>query len=63
MSGFGVSTLGRRSLRKVGEIYQRNAEIVERHRLPTLEFETDELSARRHLRAKVIDMIFFIGGA
>ena len=48
--GFGVSTFGSRALRKVGEFYKANAEVIERNQ------------ERRNTRAKVIDMIFFVAG-
>jgi hypothetical protein len=60
--GFGVSTFGSRALRKVGEFYTANAEVIDRHRVHTLEFDSGAPSPRRYTRAKVIDMIFFVAG-
>ncbi len=60
--GFGVTTFGRKSLRKVGQFYRDNAEDVEVHREATLDFETGQPTERRYTQAKVIDMIFFIEG-
>jgi len=60
--GFRVSTFGRRSLRKIGRFYQENAEVIDRHRVPTLDFASDAKTTRKYTRAKVIDMIFFVEG-
>lgn len=60
--GFGVSTFGSKALRKVGEFYRANAEVIERNRVQTLEFDSGEATERRYSRAKVIDMIFFVAG-
>ncbi|MFN8092195.1 MAG: hypothetical protein U0599_08255 [Vicinamibacteria bacterium] len=60
--GFGVSTFGSRALRKVGEFYTANAEVIDRNRVHTLEFDSGAPSPRRYTRAKVIDMIFFVAG-
>ena len=60
--GFGVSTFGRKALRKIGEFYSANAEVIERNRVKTLDFATGAATERRYSRAKVIDMIFFVAG-
>jgi hypothetical protein len=60
--GFDVATFGRKSLRKVGEFYSANAEVIEAHREATLDFDTGLPTRRRYTRPKVIDMIFFIEG-
>jgi hypothetical protein len=60
--GFGVSTFGRKSLRKVARFYQENAEPIEAHRVPTLDFASGGETTRKYTRAKVIDMIFFVEG-
>lgn len=60
--GFGAWKFGRASLLRVGEFYGENAGVIERHRVPTLEFDTGSDSPRRYTRAKVIDMNFFIAG-
>ncbi len=62
-AGFGVTTFGPKSLRKIGEYYQSNAAIVERYRVPTLDFTTGGETSRRYTRSKVIDMAFFVEGA
>ncbi len=49
-------------LQRVGEFYQSNADVIERHRVPTIDFETGKETQRRYTRAKVIDMIFFVEG-
>jgi hypothetical protein len=62
--GFGAWKSGRTALLRVAQFYSSNAEVVERYRVPTLEFDTSVESPRRYTRAKVIDMNFFIvGGA
>jgi hypothetical protein len=60
--GFGVSTFGRKALKKVGEFYNANAEVIERNRVQTLDFASGVATERRYTRAKVIDMIFFVAG-
>ena len=61
-AGFGVTTFGVKSLPKVAQFYEDNAEAVEAHRVPTLDFSSGAPTERRYTRAKVIDMIFFIEG-
>lgn len=41
----------------------RMPEVIERHRVPTIDFVTGEPTNRRYSRAKVIDMIFFVEGS
>jgi hypothetical protein len=60
--GFGVARFGPKALRRVSEFYRSNVEIVERHRVSTLDFETGQESKRKYTRAKVIDQIFFVEG-
>jgi hypothetical protein len=60
--GFGVSTFGGQSLRKIAGFYRENADIIEAHRVPTFDFASGATTNRRYTRAKVIDMIFFIEG-
>ena len=60
--GFGVAKFGPKALRKIGEFYAANADIIEKNRVQTLEFASGEATARRYSRAKVIDMIFFVAG-
>lgn len=61
--GFGVSTFGRKSLMRIGSFYRDNSEVIDRHRVPTLDFATGTMTERKYSRAKVIDMIFFVEGA
>jgi hypothetical protein len=49
-------------LRKVGDFYESNAEVVDRHLVPTLGFATGQPTDLRYTRAKVIDMVFFVEG-
>jgi hypothetical protein len=60
--GFGASRLGPKALRSVAAFYASNAEVIERHRVFTWDFDTSAPTDRRYTRAKVIDMIFFIEG-
>lgn len=61
-NGFRTMTFGESSLMRVGRFYRENAEVIERYRVPTLDFDTGADTKRRYTRAKVIDMIFFIEG-
>lgn len=60
--GFGVSTFGVRALERVGRFYRENSDVIERHRVPTLDFETGGPTDHVYTRAKVIDMVFFVEG-
>jgi|SRR5579864_1998756 len=60
--GFGVWTFGRKALMRVAQFYRENANVIDRYRVPTLEFDTGVETSRRYTRAKVIDMIFFVEG-
>lgn len=60
--GFGVWTFGRKALDRVERFYVENADVIERHRVPTIDFATGAPTERRYSRAKVIDMIFFVEG-
>jgi hypothetical protein len=62
-SGFGVSTFGRFSLGKIQQFYIENQEVIEKHRVPTIDFISGEPTQQFYTRAKVIDMIFFIEGS
>ena len=61
-SGFCVSTFGVKALRKVGVFYADNAELLDKYRVPTLDFVSGAPTRRLYTRAKVIDMAFFIEG-
>ena len=60
--GFAAASFGPKAFRGIGEFYQDHADIIERYRVPTLDFGTGKPTCRRYSRAKVIDMIFFIEG-
>jgi hypothetical protein len=60
--GFHVATFGPKALRKVGAFYKDNASVIDRYRVPTLDFLNGGETHRRYTRAKVIDMAFFIEG-
>ncbi|HZQ86066.1 MAG TPA: hypothetical protein VFA83_14560 [Acidimicrobiales bacterium] len=61
--GSGLSTYGHGALRRVERFYREHSEVIDRHRVPTLDFATGAETHRTYSRAKVIDMIFFIEGA
>lgn len=61
--GFEVATFGRKSLLKVAKFYQANSKIIEKYRVPTLDFASGKGTTWKYTRAKVIDMIFFVEGA
>ena len=50
------------SLRKIAAFYEGNADVIDAHRIPTLDFATGVETTLRYTRAKVIDMVFFIEG-
>lgn len=60
--GIGTSGFRPAGMRKVHAYWASNAELIERHRVPTLDFDTGVPTQRRYTQAKVIDMIFFIQG-
>jgi hypothetical protein len=60
--GFSVWTFNMKSLVRVAEFYQQNADVIDRHRVSTLDFDTGRPTDRKYTRAKVIDMIFFVEG-
>jgi hypothetical protein len=60
--GFGVSTFSQGALRRVGDFYRANASVIDRLRVPTLDFTTGRATTRLYSRAKVVDMTFFIAG-
>jgi hypothetical protein len=61
--GSGLSLYGYGALRRVARFYRENAEVIDRYRVPTLDFDTGRPTSRSYTRAKVIDMIFFIEGS
>lgn len=60
--GIGTSGFRPAGMRKVHDYWVRNADLIELHRVRTLDFDTGAHTERRYTRAKVIDMIFFIEG-
>jgi hypothetical protein len=60
--GFGAWTFGKTALVRVGKFYTDNSDVIERHRVQTLEFDSGMETTRKYTRAKVIDMIFFVEG-
>jgi hypothetical protein len=61
-TGLRVATFGPKALRRIGQFYVRQADLIERNRVPTLDFSSGAPTTRRYTRAKVIDMIFFVAG-
>ena len=61
-TGFKVSAFNERALERITAFYQANQHIIERHRIPIIDFRTGEPTHRKYSRAKVIDMAFFIEG-
>jgi len=61
--GSGLSVYGKGALQRVERFYRENAELIDRYRVPTLDFDTGAPTSRTYSRAKVIDMIFFIEGS
>jgi hypothetical protein len=51
-----------KSLSRVGAFYRDNVDLVERYRMPTIDFATGKPTRRRYSRAKVIDMIYYVEG-
>jgi hypothetical protein len=60
--GFSAWTFSKKSLLRVGKFYVENSDVIERHRVQTLEFDSGMETTRKYTRAKVIDMIFFVEG-
>ncbi|MDI6816878.1 MAG: hypothetical protein QME41_06785 [Actinomycetota bacterium] len=60
--GFGVATFGAKALKKIAAFYNDNAEVIDKYRVPTLDFVSGAPTRRCYTRAKVIDMVFFIEG-
>ncbi len=63
-NGFRVAKFGQKTLRKIGAFYQEHAKVIDKYRIPTLDFVTGKPTRprRNYTRAKVIDMAFFIEG-
>lgn len=62
-SGFGVWRFDRSALGRIAQFYDENAQVIDEHRVRTLDFGTGSDTDRLYSRAKVVDMIFFIEGA
>lgn len=61
-AGFDASTFGPKSLRRLREFYDSTQEIIDRHRIRTLDFVSGDETDLRYTAAKVIDMVFFVEG-
>lgn len=60
--GFRVSKFGPKALSRIGDFYEGNSVVIDRHRTATLDFASGEPTSHFYSRAKVIDMAFFIEG-
>jgi hypothetical protein len=58
----GVRSFGRRSLRALAGFYETHREVIDRYRVPTLDFATGRDTSRHYPRAKVLDMAFWVEG-
>ncbi len=58
----GVARFGPEALRRIAAFYRQNSELLDRYRVPTLEFVSGKPTERLYSRAKVIDMAFFSEG-
>ena len=58
----GVASFGPAALRSIGAFYHQNSKLLDRYRIPTLDFTSGQPTERLYTRAKVIDMIFFVEG-
>jgi hypothetical protein len=61
-NAFAATTFGTKSLAALAAYYDADAEAIDAHRVPTLDFTTGQDTHRLYTRAKVIDMIFFTKG-
>lgn len=61
-TGFRAATFGPKSLRRIKSFYDANEELIERYRIPTLDFSNGRDTDLRYTAAKVIDMVFFVEG-
>lgn len=60
--GFQVSTFNLKALQKIDVFYKANDVVIQKYRIPTLDFVSGEPTLRKYTSAKVIDMAFFIEG-
>lgn len=57
-NGFGAATFGPKSLSNIEAYCRANADVIERHQVPTPDFATGAITQRRYTKAKVIDVVF-----
>lgn len=60
--GFDASTFGPKSLRRIRHFYDEHHELIDRYRIPTIDFSSGKDTELRYTAAKVIDMVFFVEG-
>lgn len=53
---------GQKSLKEIGGFYQKNRAVIDKYRVPTLDFVTGQQTGRTYTCAKVIDMALFMEG-
>jgi hypothetical protein len=63
LAGSGLRRFNRHSLEELGRFYEAHLDVIERNRIPTLDFASGQPTARLYSRAKMIDMIYFIPGS
>jgi hypothetical protein len=56
------ATFGKWSLNEIGRLYEANVAVIDRYRVPALDFRTGQQTERLYTRAKVMDMAFFMEG-
>ena len=56
------ATFGKKSLKEIGGFYRRNAAVIDKYRVPSLDFVTGQQTGRAYTCAKVMDMAFFMEG-
>lgn len=56
------ATFGEKSLKQIGGFYRKNAAIIDKYRVPTLDFLSGQPTGRTYTQAKVIDMVLFMEG-
>ena len=58
---FRMHTLGRKSLRRIAQFYDENQERLAAYKIPTIDYNTGQHTHRFYPKAKLIDMVGFIG--
>lgn len=61
-SAFGVTSFNLKSLIRISAFYDKNKTVIDTYQIPTIDFLTGADTRRLYSKAKIIDMIGFIGG-